>query len=74
MNENNKDTFNYHFKRLEQHANRLQQANVDIDQLENMIRESKESKSFCEQRIEAVRQSLNSLLDVTPELTTHSKE
>jgi len=66
-----KDTFNFHFQRLEQHATRLQRADVDIDQLESMIKEAKESKTFCEQRIEAVRQSLNTLLDVKSNTDTN---
>jgi exodeoxyribonuclease VII small subunit len=54
--------FKFHFDRLQNTASRLSSNQVDIDELESLIEASVESKKFCEKRIEAVKASVQRLL------------
>lgn len=57
------DNFKFHYDRLSTIANTLNAGNVDIDQLEDLIKQSVESKNFCSKRIENVRESVKGLLN-----------
>lgn len=60
---NPSDTFNFHYARLQEIATRLQQGQVDIDELEHLVKQSLESKQYCEKRIARVKQAVDGLLE-----------
>lgn len=61
--QNPSETFNFHYTRLQEIANKLQQGQVDIDELETLVKQSLESKQYCETRIARVKQAVDGLLE-----------
>ena len=70
----NKETenFKFHFDKLEEIAEKLQRSDVDIDELEQLVKQSLESKKYCEKRIKSVKESVESMFK-TEEVAAEEK-
>lgn len=57
-------SFNEHYRRLEQIANKVsQQKDLDVDQLLDDVKEAIESYDFCKARLDAATVELDRLLN-----------
>lgn len=66
------ENFKFHYERLQSIANRLQGGDVDIDELEDLVKQSLDSKKYCEKRIKSVKDSVESMLKSEEESNTES--